>query len=73
MHNLKRVFPPPLPAGFLSFFFFPLEKGETGGFTFVFVVNIQLPRTFTKKSWAASVVLYWGIPEEALAGKDSRM
>lgn len=36
---------------------------------FIFVVNLQLPRSFTKTGWAASVVLYWGVPLDTLSGE----
>lgn len=35
----------------------------------MFVVNLQLPRSFTKTTAAASVVLYWGVPAECLGGE----
>ncbi|CAN0148017.1 unnamed protein product, partial [Ectocarpus sp. 12 AP-2014] len=41
---------------------------QPGGFKFLFVVNLQLPRSFTKNTSAASVVLYWGVPAECLGG-----
>lgn len=46
--------------------------GSGGNRTFVFVVNLQLPRSFTKKDWAASVVLYWGVPVEFLSGEQKK-
>ncbi|CAN0254647.1 unnamed protein product, partial [Laminaria digitata] len=41
---------------------------QTDGFTFLFVINLQLPRSFTKTGCAASVVLYWGVPVDCLVG-----
>lgn len=42
---------------------------DPSGETFLFVVNLQLPRSLTKTGWGASVVLYWAVPLEALAGE----
>ena len=46
---------------------------QTDGFTFLFVINLQLPRSFTKTSCAASVVLYWGVPVDCLVGETPRL
>lgn len=46
----------------------PPFVSQPGGFKFLFVVNLQLPRSFTKNTSAASVVLYWGVPAECLGG-----
>ncbi|CAM9437959.1 unnamed protein product, partial [Discosporangium mesarthrocarpum] len=45
------------------------KQGMDGEEIFLFVVNMQLPRSYTEDQVSVSIVLYWGIPISKLEGE----